>query len=301
MLLARFNNGPFAPDAADSVLAGSILQPLVVTQTEWVLPDRSEYPNIRFWTATEYNEHLEATKESQASMKEEKHQRGKNPDLEAQRKGTAYLQHADGSWILEQKARAMTQFARSVFNDLRQRKMEAAHWKGLSGQASRYVYQELYRAYDFLLLCDNHWKIEKFASSVYAGWYRQIREGNGGDGKRVKKELSAEGETNEGKRKQAPTSPKTTKPSKQIKSSAVCRSSFIANTNTIFTLSYTVSGQRSGRWLQDSCSTIVFSRQGSRRQHLCHWHSLSGSSAATSSSIKTQSNQSTVRPFIICH
>ena len=131
MLLSKLNNGIFAPDAMGPVLAGSILPPLVVTQTDWGFPDRSKYPKIQFWTLTEYNNHLEASKDSQASMKRDKHRQGKNPDLGAQRRGTAYLQHTDGSWILEQEARTMTQFARSIFNDLRQHNMEASHWKGL--------------------------------------------------------------------------------------------------------------------------------------------------------------------------
>ena len=86
--------------------------------------------------------------------------------------------------ILEKEARLLTQAARAVFITLGNHHMAVSNWSNMENQATQYFYQELYCRFPYLLLCKNHRKIEKFASSIYTGWFWKEK----GDGRRVIKQ-----------------------------------------------------------------------------------------------------------------
>jgi hypothetical protein len=151
--------------------------------------------------------------QSEGSIKEEKKKRGMNPDQEAIRESTLFLEHKDGSSVRESEARQITAFMRKIFNDLQRHGYAPANWRSATAKATMYLYQEMYRRFPFLFLCETHWKIERLASLVYPQWQRVYRTTTV-----VKVEDVGDEEKTSSKRKQSPTSSKQTKPSKQIKS-----------------------------------------------------------------------------------
>ncbi|TEB19030.1 hypothetical protein FA13DRAFT_1802665 [Coprinellus micaceus] len=234
MLLTRIRNVAVGSEGGEVGTGSGSTQPsivgLVTTKTEWAELNRKDYPFIQFWTKESYRGHKrekDKTKGESGIKDAEKVRRGKNANLSSERESMAFLQHEDGTPVLEEEAQAIANSMRKVFNDLLLSGLAPSVWTDASSTATKYLYQEMYRLFQFLQFCKNHWKVEKLASLLYSNWHRKIREAPA----KVKSEPQSDIEGNDSKpegkveevgnkRKAVPalaTSPSGAKPTKQAK------------------------------------------------------------------------------------
>jgi hypothetical protein len=100
---------------------------------------------------------------------------------------------------------------RKVSVDLRKHGEAVPLWPDMSAAATKYPYQEMYRAFFYLALCRGHQKVEKLANMLYSTWHRNLveagvcvtKEAVGGKGPLTEDESS--------KRQQPPTDAKSSK------------------------------------------------------------------------------------------
>jgi hypothetical protein len=150
---------------------------LILTETEWAELDSKDYPKIHFWTKESFRAYKQkkTTTKGESGIKDaEKARRGKNANLASERESMAFLQHQDGTPVLEEEAQAIANSMRKVFNNLLLHGIAPSVWSEVSSSATKYLYQEMYQLFKFLLLCNNHWKVEKLVSLLYSSWYHKI-------------------------------------------------------------------------------------------------------------------------------
>jgi hypothetical protein len=82
-----------------------------------------------------------------------------------------YIEHANGTSVSGAMAAEIRDFARSVWRGFYVRGMAPEKWGDASRQVRDEYIREMENEWTVLRLCENHWKANAIATSIYSQWY----------------------------------------------------------------------------------------------------------------------------------
>ena len=130
-----------------------------------------DYPLVTFWEKKHWK-NLASTKKDSSEVETKGGARGGTRSSRGENVMMLYVEDASGTPIDGNIASDMRDFARSIWRSLYERGIAPETW----GQATKEVREEFCRdmetEYPVLRLCDNHWKANALATTIYSQWYR---------------------------------------------------------------------------------------------------------------------------------
>jgi hypothetical protein len=170
-----------------------------------MLPDRvsnaklpplsqADYPLVKFWERKVWKS-VAVTRKDTSEVESKGSSRGGTRSSKGENVMMLYIEDTNGLPIDGSLASGMRDFARCIWRSLYERGIAPETW----GKATKEVREEFCREMEseffVLRLCDNHWKANALATTVYSQWYRTYdkkvkthldndssNEGNDGDG-----------------------------------------------------------------------------------------------------------------------
>ncbi|KAH9012667.1 hypothetical protein EDB83DRAFT_2321882 [Lactarius deliciosus] len=88
-----------------------------------------------------------------------------------------YIENADGTPITGNVAAEMRSHARSLWTELNDRNIALSKWGDVSKNIRENYYFEMESEFYVLQLCDNHWKSQAIATSIYSQWHGRFATG----------------------------------------------------------------------------------------------------------------------------
>jgi len=134
-------------------------------------PNRADYPNVQFWTKSDFKEKV--GKDSDVTVfKKEAGVKGKARVAHGENVSSLYLEDRNGKVIDGHKLSEIKALARQIFQQLLSEGSTSTKWGKASVVVQQYYRQAMYAQFPDLRLCDGHWKVDKLATESYPGWHR---------------------------------------------------------------------------------------------------------------------------------
>ncbi|KAF8573641.1 hypothetical protein K439DRAFT_1624922 [Ramaria rubella] len=130
-------------------------------------PDRSNYPDVPFWTQSDYETH----KQDQKSSGFTEHG-SKCKDTAAPSLSLTFVTDARGTPVSQHTAMEMRACCRSIWTHLAAKGLVPTTWSNTALDAIDYYCQEMLAKYPDLGLADDHWKVDRIATQNYPAWIR---------------------------------------------------------------------------------------------------------------------------------
>ncbi|KAJ7226391.1 hypothetical protein C8J57DRAFT_1389549 [Mycena rebaudengoi] len=180
---------------------------------------RENYPNIHFWTESEYQQELQERKRAKgkASMAVAQSQRGSRRLVEDDENVMAwFIENKDGDAITGTRAKQVREKARSLWIHLYDTGHCPQNWSDASSLVRDYYAYELALSFPELLLCEFDYKAHRIATDNYSGWRKAYFEKHGPCVVKVEPKLEEDAATqppadtvpNQPKRQKSSTRPK---------------------------------------------------------------------------------------------
>jgi hypothetical protein len=161
--------------------AGIVNQQTALTAIPPKPTNRTDFPNVKFWTRQDWNQYL--SKQDKIKSKEKKPARG------TENVGQTYIEDIHGKVISADRATAIRQTLRQLWREYELNGSAPTTWDTASHEVSRDCTEKMVNTYPELGLCEDNWKLHYLCTKQYPGWVRS----NNGKKVSVKEELS-EGE-----------------------------------------------------------------------------------------------------------
>ena len=120
------------------------------------------YPNLRFWTQRQYNEWTN-TPEAHGNT----------------RYKFAFIEDEQGTMVPDGTLKAIRKTVRCCWAELVDKGMAPKTWGKANTSAKEVVFLSTYKAFPFLQLAENDWKIDLLCSLDYPGWVRNNLDNKG--------------------------------------------------------------------------------------------------------------------------
>jgi hypothetical protein len=151
-------------NAEDSGLRGS-----PDASSDFLAP--SDFPYIRYWMKHGWKKHLKETKDS-SPLEPSTGTRGGSRAAEGENVMMQYIEEADGTPISAEKASQIRGRARSIWIGFYPWGLAPDVWGDASKEARDQYYCEMEKHFPVLRYCENHWKAQAVATSIYSQWFR---------------------------------------------------------------------------------------------------------------------------------
>jgi len=155
---------------------------------------QGEYPMVRFWERKVWKS-IAGAKKDTSEVESKGSSRGGTRSSKGENVMMLYIEDANGSPIDSNIASGMRDFARCIWRSLYERGIAPESWGKATKEVRDEFCREMETEYFVLRLCDNHWKANALATTIYSQWYRTYNkkmkfhpdddgnsEGNNGDG-----------------------------------------------------------------------------------------------------------------------
>lgn len=147
-----------APMFADPVLRNCLAATLPTS-------DRNEYPNVKFWTRSQW---MEANIKFKSEMKMSTDPT--SSDMKP-RKRSNFIETADGVLLSEEEMSKIRLTMRSAFQQLKRLKLVPETWTKICHLGRKLYLLTVYQAHPELTYCDNFWKAEQLAINNFPSWH----------------------------------------------------------------------------------------------------------------------------------
>ncbi|KAJ3501966.1 hypothetical protein NLJ89_g9100 [Agrocybe chaxingu] len=134
---------------------------------------REEYPLVTIWTLEEWNKHPLNKKNDEASIHQSTHCRGRAPASDTEtRASLQFIQDQEGNSVTETKAAEITCHAWTLWQYLEKKDLAPPKWNRATAVANNYFVNGIFEFHDDFRLVNSAWKVQKLATAIYPGWYR---------------------------------------------------------------------------------------------------------------------------------
>ncbi|KAF8572885.1 hypothetical protein K439DRAFT_1625466 [Ramaria rubella] len=134
-------------------------------------PDRSNYPDVPFWTWSDYETHKQDQKSSGFTKRG-----SKRKDTAAPSPSLTFITDARGTPVSQHTAMEMCAHCHSIWTHLAAKGLVPTTWSNAALDAIDYYRQEMLAKYPDLGLADDHWKVDQIATQNYPAWIRTHRQ-----------------------------------------------------------------------------------------------------------------------------
>lgn len=134
---------------------------------------QSEYPLVKYWTRQQWKENENTSKDASDLLESKDKPRGGTRSARGENVMMLYIEHVDGMPIDGAMAAQIREHARMVWKDFYQRGKAPEKWTDASRDVREEYLREMEGRWEVLRYCDNHWKANKVATSLYSIWYNQ--------------------------------------------------------------------------------------------------------------------------------
>ena len=132
---------------------------------------QAKYPLVKFWEKKVWKS-VAGSRKDTSEVQIKVYSRGGTRSSKGENVMMLYIEDTNGSPIDGNVAGGMRDFARSIWRSLYERGIAPETW----GKATKEVRDEFCREMEteffILRLCDNHWKANALATTIYSQWYR---------------------------------------------------------------------------------------------------------------------------------
>lgn len=144
--------------------------PLICNYLDTRLPvvNKAEYPNVKFWTRTQWAEVNGKLKTETLFNTDPDMAAGS--DTKAKRR-KIYVETADGAPVEEGMLSKIRLTMRSAFQELKRLKLVPDTWTRICHLGRKVYLLTVCRAHPELAFCDNFWKAEQMAIDNFPSWY----------------------------------------------------------------------------------------------------------------------------------
>ncbi|KAH9074394.1 hypothetical protein EDB83DRAFT_2516214 [Lactarius deliciosus] len=136
----------------------------------------SEFPLVKYWRRRAWRTHNDEGKDSTV-LASSSGQRGGARAAKGEKVMMQYIENADGTPITGDVAAEMRSHARSIWTELNDRNIAPSKWGDASKNIRENYYFEMESEFYVLRLCDNHWKSQAIATSIYSQWHGRFATG----------------------------------------------------------------------------------------------------------------------------
>jgi hypothetical protein len=134
----------------------------------------SDYPGVKFWTRLDWKKHENDRKDSSELESKGSGARGGARSSKGENVMMLYIENADGTPISGTLAGEIRDFARSIWRDFYTRDVAPEKWGDGPKQIRDEFFYEMEGTFVVLRYCDNHWKANAVATSIYSQWYHSF-------------------------------------------------------------------------------------------------------------------------------
>ncbi|KAF7371672.1 hypothetical protein MVEN_00023300 [Mycena venus] len=134
-------------------------------------PDRTAYPNVRYWDRADFNKVNKSKKITHLNSVPAPH--GNKHVAEDINLMTQYIEKEDGLIVSGKKAQVIRTTQLAIYRDIMRISPSdlPKTWGTASLTVVNYHWAQMYAAYPFLHLCNSHWKVDHLATNTYSSWY----------------------------------------------------------------------------------------------------------------------------------
>ena len=152
-----------------------------------------DYPLVKFWEKKSWK-NFSSTRKDASEVETKAGARGGTRSSRGENVMMLYVEDASGTPIDGNIASGMRDLARSIWRSLYERGIAPETWGQATKEVREEYFQDMESNYPVLRLCDNHWKANSLATTIYSQWYKtydkrvntcaddNINEGEYGDG-----------------------------------------------------------------------------------------------------------------------
>lgn len=128
------------------------------------------YPKLRFWRKQDWigSKELETTE-----IHNKMGLRGKSRISTGENVSFGFVEDENGLTVNGFRISEITSVMREIWMELYDRNMAPVTWGKGSSTVRNFYRTEMYKRIRELRYCENHWKVDYFATVNYSGWYRQ--------------------------------------------------------------------------------------------------------------------------------
>lgn len=131
---------------------------------------QSDYPQIKFWKKKDWKDYLAAIKDT-SPLEVKAGPRGGTRAAKGENVSMKFVEDEDGNEVDGTLASDIRDFARAIWREFQSQGNPPETW----GSADRKIREEYYSAmeekFEVLRYCDNNWKSQAVATSIYSQWY----------------------------------------------------------------------------------------------------------------------------------
>ena len=128
---------------------------------------RSDYPHINFWTKQEWKYFEDQKKDSS----EVAGPRGGGRSARGENVMCGYIEDINGTPVSGTTVGDIREFARLIWRGFYDRGLTPETWGNISKEVRDHYVHEMETQWPVLRYCENHWKANKVATSIYSQWY----------------------------------------------------------------------------------------------------------------------------------
>ncbi|KAF8583562.1 hypothetical protein K439DRAFT_1617365 [Ramaria rubella] len=152
-------------------LYSTLLERLGTNPAPLLLGPPPNYPDVPFWTRSDYETHKRDQKSSGFTEGGSKHK-----DTTAPSPSLAFVTDARGTPVSQHTAMEMRACCCSIWIHLATKGLVPTTWSNTALDAIDYHHQEMLVKYLDLGLADYHWKVDRIATQNYPAWIRTCRQ-----------------------------------------------------------------------------------------------------------------------------
>ena len=131
---------------------------------------RSDYPEVKYWTRQEWKI-AENRRKDLSEVPTGGGSRGGARSAMGENVMMLYIEEVDGQPVDGTIAAQIREFARSIWRGFYKQKMAPDTWGEVDDKVQDYFVCEMEERWTVLRYCDNHWKANAIATSLYSQWY----------------------------------------------------------------------------------------------------------------------------------
>ncbi|KAI0291862.1 hypothetical protein BC826DRAFT_1105790 [Russula brevipes] len=135
---------------------------------------QSDYPRVKFWSKLDWKKYENDRKDSSELEGKGSSARGGTRSAKGENVMMLYIENADGSAISGTLASEIREFARSIWRGFYLQGIGPERWGDASKQIRDEFFREIEGTFTVLRYCDNHWKANAIATSIYSQWYHSF-------------------------------------------------------------------------------------------------------------------------------
>jgi hypothetical protein len=168
--------GPFLAGPLNANLTSPFLTgPCLPTSSSMFLQvdvplKRENYPGIRFWTRSEWMNHLKNGGGDSSSYGTESI-RGKSFVSQGINKTAKYIEDSSGNPVDGHRLKDMLTHMRSIWSTLLSLNRAPTTWGKADMEIFRYFHYEMRVKFPEFAFCENDWKADYLATTHYSSWY----------------------------------------------------------------------------------------------------------------------------------